>query len=65
MSVASVAASFAAMNARARNGESSASACENCTFHGHMSWEMCRYHRFEIALATGSRTGTLVAPSHA
>ena len=56
MSVASVAASFPAMNSLALNGESSANACENFTFHGHTSWEMCRYNRFEILLMTGSRT---------
>ena len=56
MSVASVTASFLAMNARARNGESSASSCENFTFHGQQLWEMCRYNRCEILLMTGSRT---------
>ena len=56
MSVASVTASFLAMNSRARNGESSASSCENFTFHGQQLWEMCRYNRFEILLMTGSRT---------
>jgi hypothetical protein len=56
MSVASVTASFPPRNSRARNGESSASACENFWFHGHTSWEMCRYNRFEIPLSTGRLT---------
>ena len=56
MSVASVTAPFPAMNSRAWNGESSASACENSTFHGQQVWEMCRYNRFEIALLTGCLT---------
>jgi hypothetical protein len=56
MSVASVAASFPAMNSRARNGESSATSSENITFHGQQVWEMCRYNRFQISLVTGSRT---------
>ncbi len=56
MSVASVTASFPAMNSRARNGESSAKSCENFTFHGQQVWEVCRYNRFEIPLATGRRT---------
>ncbi len=56
MSVASVTASFPATNSRARNGESSANSCENFTFHGQTDCEMCRYNRFEIILATGSRT---------
>ena len=56
MSVASVTASFPSRNGRARNGESSASACENFTFHGQTDWEMCRYTRFKIALATGQGT---------
>ena len=53
--------SFPAMNSRALNGESSASACENVTFHGHTLWEMCRFNRFEIALTTGNRTVHLVS----
>ena len=52
MFVASVTASFPATNIRARNGESSASSCENFTFHGQQVWEKCRYTRFEIALST-------------
>ena len=56
MSAASVTASFPAMNSRARNGESSANACENFTFHGHTSWEMCRYNRLEVTLDTGRGT---------
>ena len=56
MSVTSVTASFPSRNGRARNGESLASACENFTFHGQTDWEMCRYNRFEIELATGLRT---------
>ena len=56
MSVASVTASFAATNFRARNGESSANSCENFPFHGHTLWKMCRYTRFEIKLGTGLRT---------
>jgi hypothetical protein len=48
--------SLPVMNSRARNGESSTSACENFTFHGQTDWEMCRYTRFEIALTTGNRT---------
>ena len=56
MSLASVTASFPAMNSRARNGESSASSCENFTFHGQQVWEMCRYNRFEIPLSTGRLT---------
>jgi hypothetical protein len=55
MSVASVTASFPAMNSRARNGESSASSTENFMFHGHTSWEMCRHTRIEIPLTTGFR----------
>ncbi len=46
MSRASVTASFPAMNSRAWNGESSANFCENFTFHGQTSWEMCRYDGF-------------------
>ena len=42
MSRASVTASFAAMNSRARNGESSGNVGENFTFHGHTLWELCR-----------------------
>ena len=53
MSVASVTASFPAMNSRARNGDASARSCENFPFHGHTLWEMCRYNRFEISLLTG------------
>ena len=56
MSVASVSEAFPAMNSRARNGESSASACKNFAFHGQTDWEMCRYNRFEIALLSGART---------
>ena len=56
MSVASVAASFPSMNARARNGESVANACENFTLHKQQVWEMCRYNRFEIPLSTGRLT---------
>ena len=56
MSVASVTASFPAMNSLALNGESSANACENFPFHGHTLWEMCRYNRFEIPLLTGGLT---------
>ena len=56
MSRASVTASFPAMISRARNGEFSASAWENFTFHGQTDWEMCRYNRLEIALTTGGRT---------
>jgi hypothetical protein len=56
MSVASVSASFPAMKPHARNGESSVSSCENFTFHGHTSWEMRRYARFELSLGTGRRT---------
>jgi len=41
---------------RGANGESSASACENFTFHGHTSWEMWRYTHFVIPLSTGTRT---------
>jgi hypothetical protein len=44
------------MNSRGANGESSANSCENFTFHGQTSWEMCRYNRFEILLETGWRT---------
>ena len=44
------------MNSRARNGESSASACENFTFHGQQVWEMCRYNRFEITPTSGQST---------
>ncbi len=58
MSVASVSASFPAMNSRARNGESSASTCENFTFQGQTLWEMCRHNRFEIPLQAGRRTVT-------
>jgi hypothetical protein len=29
---------------------------ENLRFHGHTSWEMCRYDRFEIPLRTGRST---------
>lgn len=56
LSVTSVTASFPAMHSRARNGESSASACENFRFHGQTSWAMCRYNRCEIALEAGRRT---------
>ena len=56
MSVASVTASFPAMNSRARNGESAASSCENFTFQGQTDGEMCRYTRTEIPVKTGSRT---------
>ena len=63
MSVASVTASFPAMNSRALNGESSASACENFTFHGHTLWEMCRYNRFEISLDVGALTVRQRTPS--
>ena len=56
MSVASVTASFPAINSRARNGDASASSCENFPFHGHTLWEMCRHNRFEIALTTGRGT---------
>ncbi len=56
ISRASVAASFPAMNSRARNGESSANSCENFTFHAHTLWEMCRYNRFMVELDTGRRT---------
>ena len=65
MSVASVRASFPAINSRARNGESADSSCENFTFHGHTLWEMCRYNRFEMALLTGRLTAgiSMVSPS--
>ena len=53
MSVASVTASFPAMNSRARNGDASARSCENFPFRGHTLWELCRYNRFEISLLTG------------
>ena len=53
---ASVRASFPAMNSRGANGESSANACENFTFHGHTSWEMCRYNRVMVELETVRRT---------
>ena len=43
MSVASVTASFPAMNCRAVNDDPSASACENFTFHGQQDWEGCLY----------------------
>ncbi len=56
MSVASVAASFPAMNCRARNGESSANSCENFTFHGPQVWEKCRHNRFVVELDTGLGT---------
>ena len=62
MSVASVAASFPATNARAANGDDSGSADENFTFHGHTSWEMCRYNRFEVALGTGLRSLNPASP---
>ena len=65
MSVAIVSASFPAMSARARNGESAASSCENFTFQGLTDWETYRYDRFQIELVTGSRARTLAAPSHA
>ncbi len=58
MSVASVTASFRAMNSRARNGESVGNSCENFTFHGHTLWEMCRYDRFPILLLPGRVTLT-------
>ena len=63
MSVTSVTAFFPAKNSRARNGESSASACEDFTLHGHTLWEMCRYNRFDIPLDVGARTVRLLAPS--
>ena len=56
MSVASVIASFPATNSRARNGESSASSCENFTFHGQQLQETCQYTCFEIPLDVGART---------
>ena len=59
MSCASVSESIPAINSRALNGESSASACENLTFHGQTDWEMCRYDRFAIPLTTGARTSRL------
>ena len=56
MSVASVTASFPAMKSRAANGDLLANFCEHFTFHGQQLWKMCRYTRFEIALATGGGT---------
>ncbi len=56
MSVASVTASFPAMNSRALSGESYANSCENFTFQGHTSWEMWRYTHFVISLSTGRLT---------
>jgi hypothetical protein len=47
------------MNSRAANGESSANACEDLTFHGHTLWGMCRYTRFQISLTTGPRSRRL------
>ena len=29
---------------------------ENFTFHGHTSWDVCRYTHFEIPLSTGRLT---------
>ena len=52
----SVTASFPATNSRAENGDPAASSCENFTFHGHTSWEMCRYNRFMVELDIGRRT---------
>ncbi|QJR37884.1 tetratricopeptide repeat protein [Gemmatimonas groenlandica] len=30
--------------------------CANVTFHGHTSWEVCRYNRFSIPLRTSARS---------
>jgi hypothetical protein len=50
------------MNSRAANGDPSVNACENFTFHGHTSWEMCRYNRFVIELDTGRRSVAFCTP---
>ncbi len=52
---ASVCASFLAMMSCATYTHSVASRA-NFTFHGHTSWEKCRYTHFEIPLSTGRRT---------
>ena len=49
---ANVRTSLPARTGRAPNARS-VSCSENFTFHGQQVWEMCRYTRFEIALATG------------
>ena len=56
MSRANVRESFPTIDSRAANGESSASVCENFTFHGQTDWEMCRYTRSEIPLTSGRGT---------
>ena len=56
ISRASVTASFPSMNSRGANGDPFARSAENFTFHGQTLWEMCRYIRFEVELATGLRT---------
>lgn len=55
-SSASARASFPAIAALGAKGESVGSDRANFTFHGHTSWEACRYTHFEIPLVTGART---------
>ena len=44
------------MNSRAWNDESSVNFCENFTFTKQQDRKMCQYHRFKVALSTGSQT---------
>ena len=53
---ASARASLPASTSRAAYGDSSGSSRANRTFHGHTSWDVWRYDRFEMRLATGRNT---------
>jgi len=53
---ASVRASPSRSSSSGRYGESSGTAREDRTFHGHTFWVECRKSRFEIRLETGRNT---------